>query len=186
MAVSKRTRFEVFKRDLFTCQYCGRTPPVVTLECDHIEPVAGGGGDHQDNLITACFDCNRGKSDRQLDAAPSPLADQIADRKERSEQLKAYSDFQMQERVEREQIVERLGLHWFEQLGAKEKLVFGTGRVPSIRTFLKTLTEAELMDAIDIAMFRRPGRLSYDEKTWKYFCGVCWSKIRECREVPGE
>lgn len=34
--VSKRTRFEIFKRDGFACQYCGAHPPSVLLHVDHI------------------------------------------------------------------------------------------------------------------------------------------------------
>lgn len=64
--LSKKTRFEVFKRDGFTCQYCGRSAPDVILEVDHIEPVAAGGSDNIMNLITACRDCNRGKSKVKL------------------------------------------------------------------------------------------------------------------------
>lgn len=60
-AISKRERFEILKRDGFKCRYCGRTPPEVTLEIDHLKPVAGGGCNCQTNLVTACFDCNRGK-----------------------------------------------------------------------------------------------------------------------------
>jgi hypothetical protein len=51
-AVSKRIRFELFKRDSFTCQYCGRKAPAVLLEADHIEPAAKGGGNNILNLIT--------------------------------------------------------------------------------------------------------------------------------------
>ena len=54
-------RFQVFKRDRFTCQYCGRSG--VELEVDHIQPLASGGTNDLDNLITACKDCNRGKRD---------------------------------------------------------------------------------------------------------------------------
>jgi 5-methylcytosine-specific restriction endonuclease McrA len=57
--VSKKTRFDVFKRDFFTCQYCGLTPPAAVLEIDHIHPVSKGGKNGIDNLITSCFDCNR-------------------------------------------------------------------------------------------------------------------------------
>lgn len=39
-SLSKKTRFEVFKRDSFTCQYCGRSAPEVVLQVDHIKPVA--------------------------------------------------------------------------------------------------------------------------------------------------
>lgn len=74
--VGKRTRFEVFKRDGFTCQYCGRRPPDVTLHCDHITPVAKGGSNDPVNLITACKDCNAGKSAVELDdVRPSPDAE---------------------------------------------------------------------------------------------------------------
>lgn len=66
MALSVRTRFEVFKRDDFTCQYCGRKSPQVVLEVDHITPVVQGGSDDQINLWTSCWDCNRGKADVPL------------------------------------------------------------------------------------------------------------------------
>jgi len=62
MAISKRVRFEVFKRDRFTCQYCGRRPPDVMLEVDHVVPRVEGGGDEIENLTTSCVPCNRGKA----------------------------------------------------------------------------------------------------------------------------
>lgn len=42
-SIKKKIRFEVFKRDKFTCQYCGRKAPDIVLEVDHIHPVAEGG-----------------------------------------------------------------------------------------------------------------------------------------------
>ena len=65
-SISKKIRFEVFKRDAFTCQYCGRTAPDVVLEVDHINPIANGGSNDLMNLITSCHDCNRGKGKRTL------------------------------------------------------------------------------------------------------------------------
>ena len=59
--ISDRVRFQVLKRDRFTCQYCGKSG--VELEVDHITPVAKGGTNDIGNLITACKSCNRGKSD---------------------------------------------------------------------------------------------------------------------------
>ncbi len=56
-SLSKKIRFEVFKKDSFTCQYCGSTPPSTVLEIDHINPVSLGGDNSIDNLITSCFDC---------------------------------------------------------------------------------------------------------------------------------
>lgn len=65
-STGKRLRFEVFKRDGFTCQYCGAQPPDVVLVPDHIEPLARGGSNTIENLITACEVCNQGKADLPL------------------------------------------------------------------------------------------------------------------------
>lgn len=64
--IGKKLRFEVFRRDKFTCQYCGEKAPEVVLNVDHIDPVANGGTNEILNLITSCFSCNSGKSDRTL------------------------------------------------------------------------------------------------------------------------
>lgn len=63
---SKRLRFEILKRDKFTCRYCGRSPlqgDKVILEVDHVNP---DGPTSSNNLITACKDCNSGKSNIKL------------------------------------------------------------------------------------------------------------------------
>jgi 5-methylcytosine-specific restriction endonuclease McrA len=65
LAPTLRLRFKILYRDHFTCQYCGRNPTEdnVKLEVDHVKPISNGGLDSMDNLITACRDCNQGKSD---------------------------------------------------------------------------------------------------------------------------
>ena len=63
---SQKVRFDVFKRDNFTCQYCGRKSPEVILEADHIIPASDGGKADFDNLITSCRECNRGKSNSEI------------------------------------------------------------------------------------------------------------------------
>ena len=65
-ALTKKTRFEVFKRDSFKCQYCGASAPETVLVVDHIKPVSKSGPDDMMNYITACQPCNAGKSDRIL------------------------------------------------------------------------------------------------------------------------
>lgn len=65
--ISQTARFEVFKRDAFTCQYCGKKSPDVILHVDHIRPVADGGENDIMNLITSCAECNGGKGARKLD-----------------------------------------------------------------------------------------------------------------------
>ena len=58
-----RLRFEILKRDSFTCQYCGRKAPDVELHVDHKYPKSKGGLSIKGNYITACMECNIGKSD---------------------------------------------------------------------------------------------------------------------------
>jgi len=77
MAVTKRTRFEVLRRDEHTCQYCGEKAPNVTLQIDHVVPVALGGDDKPSNLVTACKDCNAGKSSIPPD---SPIVQGLSER----------------------------------------------------------------------------------------------------------
>ncbi len=57
-------RDRIFRRDDFTCGYCGAKG--VRLECDHIVPVAAGGSHDDDNLLTACKPCNRKKAAKSL------------------------------------------------------------------------------------------------------------------------
>lgn len=66
MAINRRTRFKIFIRDDFTCQYCGLKAPAAELHVDHRVPRAEGGKDSEDNLVTACITCNSGKSDMLL------------------------------------------------------------------------------------------------------------------------
>jgi 5-methylcytosine-specific restriction endonuclease McrA len=43
--MNKRIRFDIFKRDDFTCRYCGKSSPDVILEVDHVVPKISGGSD---------------------------------------------------------------------------------------------------------------------------------------------
>lgn len=182
MAVGKRMRFECFKRDGFQCQYCGRTPPQVVLEADHIIPVAGGGLDALGNLATACFDCNRGKSDVPLNSVSRPLAEVMAEAAEKHEQLEAYNQFLLDQRALEDSRIEQVGVYWFGRLvkpTQRGKFVFGPDRAQSARAFLRRLPLAHVLEAVDIAHARVRVTFERDDKAWKYFCGVCWGKIRE-------
>ena len=65
--VSNRLRFKVLMRDNFTCQYCGKTQQDgVKLEVDHIIAYSNGGETIFENLRTACWSCNNGKSNLTL------------------------------------------------------------------------------------------------------------------------
>jgi hypothetical protein len=64
--VPPRLRFQILRRDAFRCTYCGAHGPNVRLEVDHVHPRALGGTNDPGNLVTACFDCNRGKRDKEI------------------------------------------------------------------------------------------------------------------------
>lgn len=66
VAISKKARFEILKRDKFMCRYCGAKAPEVLLHIEHIQPVAKGGTNDLENLIAACESCNQGKGARLL------------------------------------------------------------------------------------------------------------------------
>lgn len=101
--ISKKMRFDVLKRDSFTCQYCGKQAPNVILEIDHITPVYDGGKNTMLNLITSCFDCNRGKGKRKLNENNS-LNKELKElnlMQERNEQIKLMNKWRKQ--IEKEQ-----------------------------------------------------------------------------------
>jgi len=58
----KLTRFEVFSRDKYICQYCGGEVGELTL--DHVFPRHRGGKHSWENVVTCCIACNRHKAGR--------------------------------------------------------------------------------------------------------------------------
>ena len=87
--ITAKVRFEIFKRDKFICQYCGRSAPDVVLHIDHIQPIKEGGGNQFENLITSCVDCNLGKGARKLsdDNVLKKRKAQLDELQERREQI---------------------------------------------------------------------------------------------------
>ena len=57
------TRFNVFLRDSFACQYCGDKFPTHELTFDHVIPRSRGGRTTWENVVTACSGCNLRKGD---------------------------------------------------------------------------------------------------------------------------
>jgi 5-methylcytosine-specific restriction endonuclease McrA len=52
------TRFNLFLRDRFACQYCGEAFPACDLTFDHVVPRCRGGRTSWDNVVAACSPCN--------------------------------------------------------------------------------------------------------------------------------
>lgn len=67
------TRFNVFLRDRFTCQYCGDRFPAHDLTFDHVVPRSRGGRTTWGNVVAACGPCNMRKANRTPREAAMPL-----------------------------------------------------------------------------------------------------------------
>lgn len=173
-AISKKKRFDIFKRDGFSCQYCGSTPPKVILQVDHIFPVSLGGDNHEDNLITSCQPCNLGKHATPLSTIPKSLKQKAIEVKESEEQIKAYHDvlYARRDRILSEawEVVDILGIRNND----------GTVRsdwIKGIKGFIDKLGAFDVSEYATIAASARCR--SGKEYRFKYFCGICWNKIRE-------
>ncbi len=176
MALTKKIRFEVFKRDGFSCAYCGKCPPEAVLEVDHIEPKSKGGGDNIENLITACFDCNRGKRDIPLDKIPSQLSETLSILKEKESQLLEYRKFVKKINVRKKRDAKSIEKIFQEVYPDR---VFTKKSNRSVIRFLDRLKKESVEESMDIALSRTD---DYD-RCFKYFCGVCWNKINNREQV---
>ena len=169
--ISKKKRFNVFKRDGFRCAYCGKTPDSdAVLEVDHINPVSGGGSDDEDNLITACFDCNRGKAATPLTCIPETLSEKARKIAEKEEQLKQYREVLRAEKDRKQSDIWEVAKIFMDFHGDDG---IDRRRFNSIRSFLTKLPLLEVIDAMEIAVDKCLGR----DRMFRYFCGICWKKI---------
>lgn len=187
-STGKRQRFNIFKRDKFTCQYCGRTPPAIVLVLDHILPVSKGGETIDHNLITSCETCNQGKADGLLGDVPQAIDANLAAQVERREQLEAFNKYLMKGRLKDEKTAKEIGTYWndcLKPVEEKGRWTFGTARLPSVRKFVAALPVTEIYDAVDIALRNIQATDKDSDQAFKYFCGICWKKIKE-RAEPGD
>lgn len=66
--IAKQLRWKIYARDNFSCRYCGRKPPDAVLHIDHVKAVMRGGTNEEENLVTACQDCNLSKGANEIPA----------------------------------------------------------------------------------------------------------------------
>ncbi len=139
--IGKKLRFEVFKRDSFTCQYCGRSAPDVILEVDHIQPVAEGGENDLLNLITSCHDCNAGKGKRRL-----------SDRQSIQKEKKQLDELQKR----REQMDMMI-------LWKKELLQMNQGQADLINDYIQSVTDYSLSTSAKKKLMTTIRRFTFEE-----------------------
>lgn len=147
-SMSKKLRFEVFKRDGFKCQYCGCSSPDVILHVDHIDPVSKGGEDDIMNLVTACVDCNLGKSDRTLDdnSVLEKQRKQLQELNERREQLEMMMSWREGLKSFDEEVVETIVSYLNDLMVGRS--VNEQGK-KTIKTWLRKFSTNEILDSAD-------------------------------------
>lgn len=112
VAMSKRLRFEVLKRDGFRCRYCGANAMTTPLEIDHVIAVANGGTNHADNLVTACWGCNAGKSSVPIDDSQLAQTIPTALMKEHAKQIRAMLIAARSVRLAKQAVYEEIDAAW--------------------------------------------------------------------------
>lgn len=171
MSISKRLRFEVFKRDNHTCQYCGRSAPEVVLQVDHIEPLSLGGENKPANLVTACRDCNSGKGSSSSDAArvAAPSVDSMRWARALDEAAADHRRY----RATEEEAIAAFRYNWPSTTPPDDF-------EDTVRKFVRMgLDATDVVRIVEKADKRATGGLRH---TWLYFCKVCWSEVRTIRE----
>jgi len=187
---SKKERYEVFKRDDFTCQYCGREAPDVILEVDHIKPIVEGGSNDLTNLVTSCRDCNRGKGARELsdNSEVKKRKKQLDELNKRRKQLEMMSEWRRELLELEEEKIDILCDYWHE-LTDKE-YSFNENGEKTLRKALKDYSIAQIMEAMEIAKqeyfaYSDDGELQYEsvEKATSKLIGICYVK-KQKKENP--
>ena len=69
------SRRNIYKRDRYTCQYCGVQPGSEELTIDHVLPRSRGGTSTWENCVLACLECNKRKADRTPDRSAHAAAE---------------------------------------------------------------------------------------------------------------
>lgn len=181
MSVSKRTRYEVLRRDNHACRYCGAAAPDVRITVDHVVPVSLGGNDDPSNLVAACVDCNAGKASSNPDA--TMVGDVAQDALRWSLAMQQAADEFSERREFLEVSIDTIGDSWDNWTSGGVSIPRPSSWRASVEMWLTAgLPEAELLNLIAVAMH---SKASIAEK-WRYYCGCCWRRLTEMQERAKE
>ncbi|MET7795731.1 HNH endonuclease [Streptomyces decoyicus] len=182
MAVSKRLRYEILRRDQHTCRYCGATAPNVPLRIDHVTPVALGGTDTPDNLVTACQDCNSGKSSASPDARHVAAVSDDALRWAAA-MKQAANDLREKQtpKTAYREAFKSIWNSWTRESGWKtERVELLEGWKGSLDAFYEAGLPQEVWpDIIEKAMTNPTVRI---DNTFRYACGIAWRMVHELQD----
>lgn len=172
MAVSKRTRFEVLRRDNFTCRYCRSAEGELTV--DHVTPVALGGTDDPSNLVAACRDCNMGKASTRPD--DSTVANVADDAIRWAAAIKQAGAAMVAAQDEGREYVDAFLEAWPQYRYVPKSLL---STVEAIRD---AGLPVEVM--LECAAVASSARGVNDRAA--YFAGMCWRRVRQMQEVAAQ
>lgn len=170
MALSARMRYEILRRDDFTCRYCGAKPPDVRLVVDHVVPESLGGSSTPDNLTCACVDCNSGKGSAPPESVK--VAEVAADAERFAAAMAQAVQNRAQPSPEVSGYVNAFMERWPSYYGATDS------DLDSVESFYRAgLPEGYMVSALGKAITATQVRGG--PAKFRYFCGICWSMIRE-------
>lgn len=189
MSVSQRLRYEILRRDSFTCRYCGGKAPDVELTVDHVTPVALGGTDEPSNLVGACADCNAGKSS----ATPEQqvVEDVAGDALRWAAAMKRAAVIAFERRDERDEDLEVFSQAWniwgYDADGERVPVPRPATWKESVgRLFDAGLGLSDAIEAIEPAMLKAHAdafnRIP-TENVFRYFCGICWRMVDDQQQI---
>lgn len=187
MAVSKRLRFEILRRDNHACRYCGSSPTEAELTVDHVIPVALGGTDAPTNLVAACQACNAGKSATAPDQA---LVDGVTDdaiRWSRAMQLAA--DNARRQRAEAAdqfakdvETFDRVWIGWKDN--DKQPIPRDEHWRDSLSNWLAAGLDLDTLTELVTYTMNRRGLPN--EAAWRYFCKCAWNTLTQRQDEARE
>jgi hypothetical protein len=181
MAVSKRMRFEVLRRNGFRCHYCGAGADKAELTVDHVTPVALGGIDDPSNLVTACEPCNSGKT------STTPDAELVADVAEDAARWSAAMQQAAAAGLEEARAIEEYRApfldawkRWMASGKRRTHAVLPDNWKSSMDHFRTAGLPAQMWPEImDLAMGNRK---IANVNVFRYACGIAWNKVHALQE----
>ncbi|MEU0098199.1 HNH endonuclease [Streptomyces sp. NPDC006267] len=182
MAVSKRLRYEILRRDNHACRYCGATAPDAPLRVDHVTPVALGGGDTPDNLVTSCEPCNSGKSSATVDAAVvASVSDDAIRWAEAMKKAAAELSEQNQPKLDYRNAFESEWNSWtYPSAGKQLNHKLPADWKTSLDRFRQAGLPVEVWpDIVERAMVNKTVRA---DNLFRYCCGIAWRMVDELHD----
>lgn len=176
---SRRLRFEVLRRDGYTCQYCGARAPDVILEVDHVVPETLGGDDDPRNLVTACKDCNAGKASVPPDAALVAEVDATALLFAKA--VEHVAAMRRADTAAMNLVLAEFDNYWTQWKDYRgEPIDRDHDWRRSVEVFIERgLVLEDLKHFVQVAMRSKADHSG----TWKYFCGCCHRELTTRHEL---